>query len=170
MYLERANDLDVFEDKIYWCDQESESILSIDKFNPKSTLNVLVKDLKNVLSSKIVHYSKQNASIDNLCAKSDCEFLCMPRNDLKSFKCACSDDSMLNEDRRTCQLNTKIETTKAITKDAKDSSSSFLRNMFDKNAYKANTNVIYLIALAIFLILLITVICFYLVINYYTKK
>lgn len=170
MYLERANDLDVFEDKIYWSDQESESILSVDKFKPKSTLNVLVKDLKNVLSSKVVHYSKQRTDQTNgQCAQSDCEFLCLPRNDLKSHTCTCPESSVLDaNDGRSCKtIADKSKTTKAITK---ESTHSIFDVLFDSSdSYKTNTNVIYILALGIFAILLVTVTCFYLLINYAKK-
>ena len=163
MYLERANDLDVFEDKIYFCDQESESILSVDKFNPKSTLKVLVKDLKNVLSCKIVHYSKQRSTVGDRCAQSDCEFLCLPRNDLKSHVCACPSSSTLNSDNRTCRVDYSKEKSAA----AKEGVSLW---PIDRLALqKANSNVIYILALAAFIILIVTVICSYLVYTYAIK-
>jgi len=168
MYLERANDLDIFEDKIFWSDQESESIISVDKFLPKATLNVLVKDLKNVLSSKIVHFSKQPIGQDR-CAQSNCEFLCLPRNDIKSFTCACSDSAILDsKDGHSCVIVDRPKTTTAIeTKDMY----SFFDSLFDSSdSYRTNTNVIYILALGIFVILLVTVVCFYMLINYAKKK
>lgn len=168
MYLDRVTDLDLFEDKIYFSDQESESIVSLDKFKPKSTLNVLVKDLKNVLSCKIVHYSKQRATSNtNLCAKSDCEFMCLPRNDLKTYKCACPNTMELNPDQRTCRAMDKTKVTKAI-KTKEMYSSNFISEIIT-NSYKSNTNVVYVLALAVFMIFLVSVICFYLFINYAKK-
>ena len=160
MYLDRANDLDVFEDKIYFCDQESESILSVDKFDPQSTLRVLVKDLKNVLSCKVVHFSKQLTKSTNLCAQSDCEFLCLPRNDIKSHVCACSSNSVLNSDKRTCQTNNS--TTKIIIK--KDVHPGLWATILKNDA-----NVIYILALAAFIILVATGICGLLIYNYTIK-
>ena len=156
MYLDRTNDLDVFEDKIYFCNQESETILSVDKFDPKSTLSVLVKDLKNVLSCRVVHYSKQHSTA-NRCAQSDCEFLCLPRNDLKSHVCACPASSVLNSDNRTCRSSVDHSGEVRVPVDSK-----FWNVFFDKGA-------LYILALAAFAILVVSGTCAYLVYNYAIK-
>lgn len=156
MYLDRANDLDVFEDKIYFCDQESESILSVDKFNPESTLSVLAKDLKNVLSCRIVHYSKQRSTTANLCAQANCESLCLPRSDLKSHVCACPSDSTLNSDKRTCRPDNQ-----------KPISIVPEKPMHSWQQIVANN--IYILALAASVILMVTAICGYLFFNYAIK-
>lgn len=107
MYLERANDLDVFEDRVYFCDPESESILSVDKFHPESSLKVLVKDAENVLSCRVLHFSKQRSTTANLCDQSECEFLCLPRSDIRSYSCVCPANTSLALDKLACRA--KIE-------------------------------------------------------------
>ena len=115
MYLEDVKDLDLFEDRIFFCDRESKCILSVDKFNPESTLKLILHDLKSVVGCKVLHYSKQRSIVDDQCAQSGCEFLCLPRNDLNSHVCVCPRPLVLNSmDNRTCLEEDIAESRKMI--------------------------------------------------------
>ena len=119
MYLEDVKDLDLFEDRIFFCDRESKCILSVDKFNPESTLKLILHDLKSVVGCKVLHYSKQRSIVDDQCAQSGCEFLCLPRNDLNSHVCVCPRPLVLNSnDNRTCLNKVQIESDKVRQKRA----------------------------------------------------
>ena len=104
--LRVANSLEIFDKKIQFCGYESDSTFTVDHFSPD------VRDLIHYRLCRVLHRSSKPSTVINLCERSNCEFLCLPRNDLKSYVCTCSSFYKLGPDKHTCllsDLNEKIE-------------------------------------------------------------
>ncbi|XP_072919438.1 low-density lipoprotein receptor-related protein 8-like isoform X6 [Hemitrygon akajei] len=108
-YLTHPSALAVFEDKIYWTDNEHDSIYCANRLNGEDIM-LLANNLNNVHDIVILHELKQPKAV-NFCVhgstnKGGCQYLCLPApqisNHSPKYTCACPDDMELGPDMRKC--------------------------------------------------------------------
>ncbi|XP_062920039.1 low-density lipoprotein receptor-related protein 8 isoform X2 [Mobula hypostoma] len=108
-YLTHPSALAVFEDKIYWTDNEHDSIYCANRLNGEDIM-LLANNLNNVHDVVILHELKQPKAV-NFCVhgsttKGGCQYLCLPApqisNHSPKYTCACPDDMELGHDMRKC--------------------------------------------------------------------
>ena len=96
--------LDVFENKIFWCDPIEHEVLSVDKLTGKDR-KVLIKEASLTPTGIHVHHPSKQINIPNPCRNVFCSHLCLLAPSKEGFKCACPTGMMLNRDNRTCDNN-----------------------------------------------------------------
>ncbi|XP_051867562.1 low-density lipoprotein receptor-related protein 8 isoform X3 [Pristis pectinata] len=108
-YLTHPSALVVFEDKIYWTDNEHDSIYCANRLTGRDVM-LLANNLNNVHDIAVLHELKQPKAM-NFCVhggtpKGGCQYLCLPApqisNHSPKYTCACPDDMELGHDMRKC--------------------------------------------------------------------
>ncbi|GAB0094384.1 Putative vitellogenin receptor [Sergentomyia squamirostris] len=90
--------IDVFEDRIFWSDWETNSIQSCNKFTGKDH-NVLVHS-RHIYDVHIYHPATQ-PSEKHACYAVSCSHLCLLSTN-KTYTCACPENMWLSGDKKTC--------------------------------------------------------------------
>ncbi|XP_051894210.1 low-density lipoprotein receptor-like [Pristis pectinata] len=104
-YLTNPFALAVFENRVYWSDEESKTLYSADKFTG-ANVTVLAQNLTEPRGLVLFHKLMQPV-VKNWCveARAACEFLCVPAVDAaQHYACLCPDNMKPDETGHSCRM------------------------------------------------------------------
>ncbi|XP_071154094.1 vitellogenin receptor-like isoform X3 [Mytilus edulis] len=97
----------VFEDAMYWADQDHSSVMSANKFSGRQLLPLAtgINHVTSLVIDQPVLYPSGQGSLhqDNACLLSPCSDICLPSQ--TGHTCRCSVNKVLDVNKRTCTDN-----------------------------------------------------------------
>ncbi|XP_011705926.1 PREDICTED: vitellogenin receptor-like, partial [Wasmannia auropunctata] len=100
--IQQPFSLAIFENKLYWSDEESKTIESCNKFTGKDWQTLYRINEEHQPYSVHIDHSAIKPKINNPCHFNPCSELCMLNQD-KGYTCACTMDKELSADNHSCR-------------------------------------------------------------------